>query len=580
MTSSATLGADDLRAVMGGYRDALRLHQTDINRLNVYPVPDGDTGTNMALTLEAVVSELEGVETGAGLAEVCKAIGHGSLMGARGNSGVILSQLLRGMSERMSGAGDDGVGPELLVDAMTHASDLARRAVVRPVEGTILTVASAAAEGAATGSGAGLVGVVEGARGQAADALARTPEMLPVLAQAGVVDAGGAGYLLLLDAFLLVLDGRPLPEPSGIDAPDLSSLDGWVASTGDGASRASGAGNGGRDGVAEMAGGHGEGGHIWDLRYEVMYLLAAPDDSIEAFKEVWAGVGDSIVVVGGDGMWNCHIHTNDIGAAIEAGVDAGRPQRIRVTDLDEQMEEERWVREGVGAPGAGPSIEGTGPPPTTGVVAVVSGDGIGRIFRSLGVHHLVVGGQTMNPATADLVKAVEAVPSGEVVILPNNKNIKPVAEQVDALSDKTVRVVSTGSIVEGFAALLAYDPGAVADVNVGSMTDSAARVVPAEVTRAVRDSVTDAGEVREGDWIGISRDGVVSVADNVVVCTRLLISRLLEDSHELITLIEGEGARVADTRRIEEWLSEEHPEVALEVHQGGQPLYPYLLGIE
>jgi hypothetical protein len=155
-----------------------------------------------------------------------------------------------------------------------------------------------------------------------------------------------------------------------------------------------------------------------------------------------------------------------------------------------------------------------------------------------------------------------------------------VAEQVDALSDKTVRVVSTGSIVEGFAALLAYDPGAVADVNVGSMTDSAARVVPAEVTRAVRDSVTDAGEVREGDWIGISRDGVVSVADNVVVCTRLLISRLLEDSHELITLIEGEGARVADTRRIEEWLSEEHPEVALEVHQGGQPLYPYLLGIE
>jgi hypothetical protein len=572
MSSPATLGADDLRAVMGGYRDALRMHQTDINRLNVYPVPDGDTGTNMALTLEAVVSELEGVQAGAGLADVCKAIGHGSLMGARGNSGVILSQLLRGMSERMSGAGG-GVGPELLVDAITYASDLARRAVVRPVEGTILTVASAAAEGAASASGAGLVGVVEGARGQAADALSRTPEMLPVLAQAGVVDAGGAGYLLLLDAFLLVLDGRPLPEPSGVEAPDLSSLNGWVASG------SAGAGDRAGDRFARVPGGHDEG-HVGDLRYEVMYLLAAPDDSIEAFKEVWAGVGDSIVVVGGDGMWNCHIHTNDIGAAIEAGVDAGRPQRIRVTDLDEQVEEERWVREGVGAPGAGPSVEGTGPPPTTGVVAVVSGDGIGRIFRSLGVHHLVVGGQTMNPATADLVKAVEAVPSREVVILPNNKNIRPVAEQVDALSAKTVRVVSTGSIVEGFAALLAYDPAAGADVNVGSMTDSAARVVPAEVTRAVRDSVTDAGEVHEGDWIGISRDGVVAVADNVVVCTRLLISRLLEDSHELITLIEGEGARVADTRRIEEWLSEEHPEVALEVHQGGQPLYPYLLGIE
>ena len=559
MTSPATLGADDLRAVMGGYRDALRLHQAAINRLNVYPVPDGDTGTNMALTLESVVSELAEVEAGAGLPEVCRAISHGSLMGARGNSGVILSQLLRGMSERMAVAGEAGVGPEVLVAAIGHSSELARRAVVRPVEGTILTVASAAAIGAAKGSD--LVGVVESARSEAADALARTPEMLPVLAQAGVVDAGGSGYLLLLDAFLLVLDGRPLPEPSGVDAPDLTALDGALSS------------GSGHDGA--------EGEHaVGDLRYEVMYFLHAPDDSIEAFKEVWAGIGDSIVVVGGDGLWNCHIHTDDIGAAVEAGVDAGRPHRIRVTDLDEQVEEERWVRESVGAPGAGPSDEGTGPPPTTSVVAVVSGDGIGRIFRSLGVHHLVVGGQTMNPATADMVKAVESVGSDQVVILPNNKNIRPVAEQVDALSGKTVRVVATGSIVEGFAALLAYDPASGADANVVTMSESAARVVPAEVTRAVRDTVTDAGEVHEGDFIGISRDGVVAVSDNIVVCTRLLLSRLLNSTHELVTLIEGEGARVADTRRIEEWLSEEHPEVAVEVHQGGQPLYPYLLGIE
>jgi DAK2 domain fusion protein YloV len=557
MTSPATFGADDLRAVMGGYRDALRMHQADINRLNVYPVPDGDTGTNMALTLEAVVSELEGVAAGAGLPEVCRAIGHGSLMGARGNSGVILSQLLRGMSEKMAVAGESGVDPGVLVDAIANASELARRAVVRPVEGTILTVAAAAADGATHGSG--LVGVVESARGEAADALARTPEMLPVLARAGVVDAGGSGYLLLLDAFLLVLDGRPLPEPSGVDAPDLSGLNGsWTD----------------HDGA-----GHEEHA-VGDLQYEVMYFLHAPDDSIEAFKEVWAGIGDSIVVVGGDGLWNCHIHTNDIGAAIEAGVDTGRPHRIRVTDLDEQVEEERWVRESVGAPGAGPSTEDAGPAPRTSVVAVVSGDGIGRIFRSLGVHHLVVGGQTMNPATADLVKAVESVGSAQVVILPNNKNIRPVADQVDALAGKTVRVVATGSIVEGFAALLAYDPAAEADANVASMSESAARVVPAEVTQAVRDTVTDAGEVHEGDFIGVSRDGVVAVSDNIVVCTRLLLSRLLEPSHELLTLIEGEGARVADTRRIEEWLSEEYPEVAVEVHQGGQPLYPYLLGIE
>ena len=249
---------------------------------------------------------------------------------------------------------------------------------------------------------------------------------------------------------------------------------------------------------------------VTELRYEVMYLLDAPDDTIPAFKDVWAGIGDSIVVVGGDGLWNCHIHTDDIGAAIEAALDAGRPREIRVTDLAEQVEEERWVREGAG----GAIDEPTGPPPTTAVVAVVTGEGVGRIFRSLGVHHLVRGGQSMNPSTAQLLDAVEAVGSDQVVVLPNNKNIRPVAEQVDALTDKTVRVVATGSIVEGFAALLAYDPGAGADVNAAAMAASACRVVPAEVTQAVRDSETDAGPVRTGDWIGLSRDGVLAVADS------------------------------------------------------------------
>jgi hypothetical protein len=562
MTPRATLCADDLRAVMGGFRDALRSHQADINRLNVYPVPDGDTGTNMALTLEAVVTELDGVDADAGLSDVCRAIGHGSLMGARGNSGVILSQLLRGMGEQMGAAGPEGVGADVLASALDHAAQLARRAVVRPVEGTILTVASAAAEGAASPADPSLLAVIESAHRTASDALAKTPEMLPVLAQAGVVDAGGAGFLLLLDAFWLVVDERPLPEPSGI-APivNLAAL----------SANGTGAGANGME---------GEGAHdVGDLRYEVMYLLDAPDESIDFFKEVWAGIGDSIVVVGGDGLWNCHIHTDDIGAAIEAGVDAGKPQRIRVTDLAEQVEEERWVREAAEAPGAGAG-EPTGPPPTTSVVAVVSGDGIGRIFRSLGAHHQVAGGQSMNPSTADLLKAVEAVGSDDVVILPNNKNIRPVAEQVDAQTAKTVRVVPTGSIVEGFAALLAYDPAADAAHNVTSMGQSAARVVPAEITQAVRNTTTDAGEVHEGDWIGVSRDGVVAIADSAVMCTRLLLSRLLGDTHELVTLIEGEGAKVADTRRIGEWLSEEYPAIALEVHHGGQPLYPYLLGIE
>jgi DAK2 domain fusion protein YloV len=569
MTSLATLGADDVRAVMHRFRDALRQHQGDINRLNVYPVPDGDTGTNMALTLEAVVAELEDVPAGSDLPLVCRAIGHGSLMGARGNSGVILSQLLRGMCDRMAAAAPSGVDAAVLSDALGHASDLARRAVVRPVEGTILTVADAAASGAAAvvgEAGATLLGVIERAHGVAADALARTPEMLPVLAQAGVVDAGGAGFLLLLDACWSVVDAtHPLPEPSGVPDVDLSLVS---AVAGDDYNRRK------DDRRAD------DGPQVGDLRYEVMFLLYAPDDSMADFKEVWAGIGDSIVVVGGDGLWNCHIHTDDIGAAIEAGVETGRPQRIRVTDLAEQVEEERWVREAANAPDAGAGAVREGPAPTTSVVAVVTGDGIGRIFRSLGVHHQVVGGQSMNPSTHDLLKAVELVDSDEVVILPNNKNIWPVAEQVDALSDKTVRVVATGSILEGFAALLAYDPAAGAAVNAASMGESAARVVPGEVTRAVRDATTDAGEVRKGDWIGLSRDGVISIADSAVMATRLLLSRLLTEQHELVTLIEGEGSKVGDTRRISEWLSEEHPDVALEVHHGGQPLYPYLLGIE
>ena len=324
-----------------------------------------------------------------------------------------------------------------------------------------------------------------------------------------------------------------------------------------------------------------EGAHgVGDLRYEVMYLLSAPDASIGDFKEVWAGIGDSIVVVGGDGLWNCHIHTDDIGAAIEAGVDAGRPQRIRVTDLAEQVEEEQWVREATDAPGSGPDPEPQGPAPTTSVVAVVTGEGIGRIFRSLGVHHQVPGGQSMNPSTEDLLRAVELVGSDEVVILPNNKNIRPVAEQVDALTTKTVRVVPTASILEGFAALLAYDPAAPAATNAAGMGESAARVVAAEVTRAVRDTTTDAGEVHEGDWIGVWRDGVISIGDSAVAAMRVLLSALIEDQHELVTLIEGEGSKAADTRQISEWLREEHPDLALEVHHGGQPLYPYLLGIE
>jgi uncharacterized protein len=546
MAAATTLSAADLRAVVVTYADLLKTHQALINRLNVYPVPDGDTGTNMSLTLQSVVAELDATTTNCDMAGVCRAVSHGSLMGARGNSGVILSQLLRGLADTFKAATE--ITPALLADALVHADALARQAVVRPIEGTILSVARAAAEGAQSARGS-LETLVRAAQRAGEIALAFTPEQLPVLKQAGVVDSGGTGLLLLLHSFSHHVTGDALPDPPPLEDVHVR--------------------------LTEQPH-HGES-DISALRYEVMYLLDADDNSIPAFKEVWAGIGDSIVVVGGEGIYNCHIHTDDIGAALEAALDAGRPREIRVTDLAEQVIEERWVREGAAEQ---EGVTDSGPAPSTAIVAVVVGDGVGRIFRSLGVHSLVRGGQTMNPSTAELVEAARATGAKEVVILPNNKNIRPVAEQVAALVDFPVTVVPTNSIVEGFAALLSYDPDATAAANRDAMQESAAHVLAGEVTRAVRDTTTDAGPVREGDWIGLSRDGVRAVAESIAGAACSLLDALITSDHELVTIIEGDDATAANTRRITEHLSDAHAGVAGEVHHGGQPLYPYLFGIE
>jgi uncharacterized protein len=308
-----------------------------------------------------------------------------------------------------------------------------------------------------------------------------------------------------------------------------------------------------------------------------MYFLEAPDDTIPAFKDVWAGIGDSIVVVGGDGIWNCHIHTDDIGASIEAAIQIGTPRQIRVTDLLEQVEEERWVRE---AEVGDDTPEHLLTPVPTAAVAVATGEGVRRIFHSLGVRGIVTGGQSMNPSTADLLAAVEAVPADEVVLLPNNKNIIPVAEQVDAHTDKTVKVVPTKSITEGFAALVTYDPEASADDNAKEMAEAAEAVVAGEITQAVRASTCEVGPIAEGDWLGISREGIEAVEADVGSAALALLEVLVTDRHEIVTIIEGDGSSAAVTRRITEWLADNRPEAAPEVHHGGQPLYPYLFGVE
>ena len=555
------LGAEELRQVIGTFRDGLRSHQELINRLNVYPVPDGDTGTNMALTLESVTAEIDGLDA-PDLDATCRAIAHGSLMGARGNSGVILSQLLRGISEGLN-CPSRRPGARELSDALTIADQLAREAVMRPVEGTILTVARGAADGARSAAEAGkaLIDVAEASGPAAAEALALTPDpapragtgrrgrcrgqRLPALLRRPAHRGGRSGHAVAARAVDTAVR-RPVTRAVPAATAPAASAD------------------------AELAG----------LRYEVMYLLEAPDETIPSFKEVWAGLGDSIVVVGGDGLWNCHIHTDDIGAAIEASIDAGRPRAIRVTDLLDQVEEERWVREGAGTVGSGPSETPPGPTPVTGVVAVATGEGIGRIFRSLGVQGLIAGGQSMNPSTADLVAAVDAVRSDEVIILPNNGNVRPVAERVHDLTTKSVWVIPTENVAEGFAALLAYDPGSPGDVNAEAMQASARKVVAGEVTRAVRESDSPAGPIAAGDWLGLSRDGIESVAETLAGAACALLDLLVTADHDLVTIIEGEGSGAADTRRITEWLREHRPEVETEVHHGGQPLYPYLFSIE
>jgi len=543
MTTTATLSANDVRAAIRTFGGLLTSHREVINRLNVFPVPDGDTGTNMALTIESVIAELDAPGAEHSLASVARAIAHGSLMGARGNSGVILSQLLRGLVADFNG---EDVSPKQLAGALERADELARQAVARPLEGTILSVARAGAQGARAHE-EDLVSLVRGARDEARVALARTPEQLPVLKEAGVVDSGGSGLVLFFDSLCHVVAGDPLPE-----APALDSLGAAPASA-----------------LALDAA-------LSDLRYEVMYLLDADDNKMHAFRGVWEGIGDSIVIVGGEGLYNCHIHTDDVGAAIEAALDAGRPRQIKVTDLAEQVLEERWVREAH----ASEAPANDEPAPLTSVVAVVVGQGIGRIFRSLGVRQLVKGGQSMNPSTADLVDAVLASGSAQVVILPNNKNIIAVAEQVDALVDQQVLVVATTSIVEGFAALLHYDPDASAEENQSAMRASACNVVAGEVTRAVRDTTTPAGTVRVGDWIGLGHEGVLSIADSLLGASAQLLERLIRPEHELLTIIEGDGSSPAVTRRLSDLLGEEHPDVAVEVHHGGQPLYPYYFGLE
>jgi DAK2 domain fusion protein YloV len=559
-----SIGAEALRETLITFRTTLRAHMEGINRLNVYPVPDGDTGTNMARTLDAVVKELEGAA--ADMGGTCDAIAHGSLMGARGNSGVILSQVMRGLVAKLRGVAGGSATAAEFADALKSASVASYEAVLKPIEGTILTVVRETADAAvvAASRGENLVNMLRVARDAGRAALANTPELLPVLKDAGVVDAGGAGFMLFIDSALHVVAGDALPEPEDVAGPSAEQLEAVSLRAG-------------ADGAVDVS----------ELRYEVMFLLNLDDSQHRAFMTAWGEIGDSIVVVGGEGLYNCHIHTNDIGAAIEAPLKLdGKPFNIRVTDLFEEMEEEHAQREaamGAGVVGgaAKKSAVASLPAVNCAVIAICSGDGLAELFGQMGVQGVVTGGQTMNPSTEELLDAVEHMNSQHVVILPNNKNIIPVANQVNALTSKTVHVVPTCSMPEALAALVFYDPESTSELNAAAMSDAAAAVATGEVTQAVRDTNSDAGAVRAGDWIGLVRgDGLVAIGGTMVAASCSLLDKLVTPGRELMTIITGDLATARATEEIVAYIAENFDGVEVEVHAGGQPLYPYLFGVE
>jgi len=542
MTSLTTLSAADLSRAVRTFEALLRAQKEVINRLNVYPVPDGDTGTNMALTMASVAQRLGELPENAPLGDVTGAIAMASLMGARGNSGVILSQMLRGLLADLSPVGEVTVTD--VTSGLRRADELARQAVSNPVEGTILSVARAAAEGAQPHDA--LVDVVRGARDAAKVALARTPDQLAVLKQAGVVDSGGTGLVLLFDALCHVVAGDPLPVTPALGEP-----------------------------LATMTPLTTEQSALADLRFEVMFLLDGDDAAMPAFRSAWERLGDSIVIVGGEGFYNCHIHTDHIGPAIEAALEVGRPRDIRVSDLLEQVREEQWVTEASAAPAAPPASARS-----TAVVAVVAGEGVASLYQSLGVSHLIYGGQTMNPSTAELVAAVRATGAASVIVLPNNKNIRAVAEQVNDLVGVDVFVVPTTSVVEGLGAMVGFNPNLDGKSNAQTMQSFAKGVTSGEVTQAVRATDSPAGPVREGDWIGLSADGIVAIDASLSAALCALAATIVDDDCELVTVLEGEGASSEVTDALIRYLAEHAQDVEVDVHVGGQPLYPYLLGCE
>jgi DAK2 domain fusion protein YloV len=537
-----TLDAEALTAWAALALDGMKTHRRAIDALNVFPVPDGDTGTNMYLTLEAGVEAmlaLEGDIPEPGNARLA-ALARGMLLGARGNSGVIMSELIRGIAATRAADLTRPMDGAWLADALTRAASAAFSAVSSPKEGTVLTVARAAAAAAtemAVESDGDLQAVTRAAAEAARTALAATTGQLEALRRAGVVDAGGRGYVVLSDALLEVVTGvhSELPEFARL-APEPDSL---------------------ADPEHML---HGYGGPA----YEVMFLLDAPDESIPGFKARLAGLGDSLVVVGGDSLWNVHVHVDDAGAAVEAALAIGSPYRIRITYLA--------------------AVVDAGAQPTgRALVVVAHGAGVADLLEASGVT-VVRAPELGRPSTAEMLAGIEATGAHEVVLLPGDKDSRPVAEAAGLAardSGHRVAVIPTRSIVQSLAAVAVHDPSEDFDDDVVSMSRASSATQYAGLTTASKAAITTAGACKVGDELGLIAGDILEIGSDVQEVARAVLARMLaRGGSELVTIVLGADAPPDLLDGIERWVERHHPEVEVVGYEGGQPRWHAIIGVE
>ena len=544
MKQVSSLSGQELRDMFVVATDWLEKSALDIDALNVFPVPDGDTGTNMLLTMRSTIEEAYRAPDHSASA-VAQAVATGALMGARGNSGVILSQIWRGLAQGLTGK-EKFTGRDL-TDALQQASVTAYKGINNPVEGTILTVAkdaAAAAQEQTAGGSDDIISVMEAVVDAAGESVANTPNLLDVLKEAGVVDAGGQGLYTILEGALYYLKGETDKLKSR--KPDM------IASSAPLVGR-----------TPQMVAADGEA-----YGYCTEFLLKGQSLDPDKLKRKLEKRGQSLIVVGDDSAIRVHIHTLDPGDIIHHATSLGTVHQVSIRNMDEQHQDFlKMQREKM-------------PAADIGIVAVVSGDGLADVFISLGVTTIVPGGQTMNPSTQNLLQAVESVPSDKVIILPNNKNIVPAANQVHSLTEKTIEVVATETIPQGIAALLAFNSGADLEANVRTMTGAKSAVKSITVTRAVRAVKLGGLNIGKKQAIGFLGRDLVATGDSTADVLAEVLTKADLGEAEVVTIYYRGDAERAEVEQVTHSIREQHPHLEIELVQGGQPHYHYIVSVE